>query len=308
MASLKELSMKEQLLCGGHRACAGCAAPIAIRQALMAVDTDVVVGCATGCLEVTTTIYPFTAWNVPFIHNAFENSAATVSGVETAYRALKKKGKVTRDIQFIAMGGDGGTYDIGLQSLSGAMERGHDMVYICYDNQAYMNTGIQRSSATPKGASTTTTPTGSAMPGGKKQIRKDLTQIMAAHHIPYAAQASPSNWKDFLTKVEKALAVEGPAFINVLAPCRLGWRFDPAETIDLMRLAVSTCFWPLYEIENGVVKVNHKPRAKKPVSDWLKKQGRFRHLFAPGNEQVLEEIQEDVDQYWNRLLAREAMG
>lgn len=308
MASLKELAMKEELLCGGHRACAGCAAPIAIRQALMAVNTDVVVGCATGCLEVTTTIYPFTAWNASFIHNAFENSAATVSGVETAYRALKKRGKITRDIQFIALGGDGGTYDIGLQSLSGAMERGHDMVYICYDNQAYMNTGIQRSSATPKGASTTTSPAGSAIPAGKKQIRKDLTEIMAAHHIPYAAQASPSNWKDFMRKVEKALAVEGPAFINVLAPCRLGWRFDPAETIDLMRLAVSTCFWPLYEIEDGVVKVNHKPRDKKPVSEWLKKQGRFRHLFAPGNESVLEEIQEDVDRNWNRLLAREAMG
>lgn len=171
-----------------------------------------------------------------------------------------------------------------------------------------MNTGIQRSSATPKGASTTTSPAGSAIPAGKKQIRKDLTEIMAAHHIPYAAQASPSNWKDFMRKVEKALAVEGPAFINVLAPCRLGWRFDPAETIDLMRLAVSTCFWPLYEIEDGVVKVNHKPRDKKPVSEWLKKQGRFRHLFAPGNESVLEEIQEDVDRNWNRLLAREAMG
>ena len=308
MASLKELAMKEELLCGGHRACAGCAAPIAIRQALMAVDTDVVVGCATGCLEVTTTIYPFTAWNVPFIHNAFENSAATVSGVETAYRALKKKGKIKRDIQFIALGGDGGTYDIGLQSLSGAMERGHDMVYICYDNQAYMNTGIQRSSATPKGASTTTSPAGSAIPSGKRQIRKDLTEIMAAHHIPYAAQAAPSNWKDFTRKVEKALAVEGPAFINVLTPCRLGWRFDPAETIDIMRLAVATCFWPLYEIEGGVVTVNHKPRNKRPVREWLEKQGRFRHLFAPGNEAMLEEIQEDVDRNWNRLLAREAMG
>ncbi|NLS45349.1 MAG: pyruvate ferredoxin oxidoreductase [Firmicutes bacterium] len=308
MATLKELSMKDELLCGGHRACAGCAAPIAIRQALAAVDTDVVVGCATGCLEVTTTIYPYTAWNVPFIHSAFENSAATISGVETAYRALKKRGKIKRDIQFIAIGGDGGTYDIGLQSLSGAMERGHDMVYICYDNQAYMNTGIQRSSATPKGASTTTSPTGSAIPAGKVQIRKDLTEIMAAHHIPYAAQGAPSHWKDFMRKVKKALAVEGPAFINVLSPCRLGWRFDPAETIDIMRLAVSTCFWPLYEIENGVVKVNQKPRDKRPVREWLEKQGRFRHLFAPENEGLLEEIQKDIDDNWNRLLAREAMA
>ncbi|MEW6227397.1 MAG: thiamine pyrophosphate-dependent enzyme, partial [Bacillota bacterium] len=193
MANLKDLTKKDELLCGGHRACAGCAAPIAVRQVLKAVDTDVVVGCATGCLEVTTTIYPFTSWKVPFIHSAFENSAATISGAEAAYRALKKKGKMTRDIQFIAFGGDGGTYDIGFQSLSGAMERGHDMVYICYDNEAYMNTGIQRSSATPKGASTTTSPAGRVMPG-KTQFRKDLTAIMAAHNIPYAAQAVPSHW------------------------------------------------------------------------------------------------------------------
>ena len=311
MATLKELSMREDLLCGGHRACAGCAAPIAIRQALMAVDpesSDVVVGCATGCLEVTTTIYPYTAWRVPFIHSAFENSAATVSGVETAYRALKKKGKIDRDIKFMAFGGDGGTYDIGLQSLSGAMERGHNMLYICYDNQAYMNTGIQRSSATPKGASTTTSPAGSAIPAGKKQIRKDLTQIMVAHGIPYAAQASPSNWRDFTRKVEKALEVDGPAFINVLSPCRLGWRYAPEETIELARLAVNTCAWPLYEVENGVVKINYKPKDKLPVAEWLKKQGRFRHLFKPGNETLLEEIQEDIDRNWNKLLALEAMG
>ena len=303
MANLRELTKKEELLCGGHRACAGCAAPIAVRQALKAVDTPVVVGCATGCLEVTTTIYPFTSWRVPFIHSAFENSAATISGVEAAYRALKKKGKITRDIQFIAFGGDGGTYDIGFQSLSGAMERGHDMVYICYDNEAYMNTGIQRSSATPKGASTTTSPAGKVIPG-KVQFRKDLTAVMAAHNIPYVAQAVPSHWNDFITKVQKALAVKGPAFINVLAPCRLGWQFDPAETIDIMRGAVETCFWPLYEVENGVWRVTHKPREKKPVRGWLEKQGRFRHLFRPGNEHIIEEIQADIDRNWEALLAR----
>ena len=303
MANLRDLTKKEELLCGGHRACAGCAAPIAVRQALKAVDTPVVVGCATGCLEVTTTIYPFTSWKVPFIHSAFENSAATISGVEAAYRALKKKGKITRDIQFIAFGGDGGTYDIGFQSLSGAMERGHDMVYICYDNEAYMNTGIQRSSATPKGASTTTSPAGKVIPG-KVQFRKDLTAVMAAHNIPYVAQAVPSHWNDFITKVQKALAVKGPAFINVLAPCRLGWQFDPAETIDIMRGAVETCFWPLYEVENGVWRVTHKPREKKPVRGWLEKQGRFRHLFRPGNEHIIEEIQADIDRNWEALLAR----
>ena len=303
MANLKELTKKDELLCGGHRACAGCAAPIVVRQALKALDTPVVVGCATGCLEVTTTIYPFTSWNVPFVHSAFENSAATISGAEAAYRALKKKGKITRDIQFIAFGGDGGTYDIGFQSLSGAMERGHDMVYICYDNEAYMNTGIQRSSATPKGASTTTSPAGKVIPG-KVQFRKDLTAVMAAHNIPYVAQAVPSQWNDFITKVQKALAVEGPAFINVLAPCRLGWQFDPAETVDIMRGAVETCFWPLYEVENGVWKVTLKPREKKPVRGWLEKQGRFRHLFRPENEHIIEEIQADIDRNWAALLAR----
>ncbi len=306
MANLRELARKEERLCGGHRACAGCAAPIAIRQILAAVDTDVVVGCATGCLEVVTTIYPFTSWKVPFIHNAFENSAATVSGVEAAYKALKKKGKITRDIQFIALGGDGGTYDIGFQSLSGAMERGHDMVYICYDNEAYMNTGIQRSSATPMGASTTTSPAGKVMPG-KVQFRKDLTAIMAAHNIPYAAQAIPSHWNDLVTKVQKALAVKGPAFINVLAPCRLGWQYDPAETIDIMRGAVETCFWPLYEVEDGKWRVTVKPKQKRPVREWLEKQGRFRHLFKPGNEHLLEAIQAHVDREWEALLARAAM-
>ena len=165
MASLKELSKKQELLSSGHRACAGCAHPIAIRQILMAANMPVVIGCATGCLEVTTTIFPYTAWKVPFIHSAFENSAATVSGVETAYRALKKRGKVDKDIKFIALGGDGGTYDIGFQSLSGAMERGHNMIYICLDNGAYMNTGIQRSSATPRGAHTTTSPAGKVILG-----------------------------------------------------------------------------------------------------------------------------------------------
>jgi len=307
MANLRELTKKEELLCGGHRACAGCAAPIAVRQALKAVDTPVVVGCATGCLEVTTTIYPFTSWRVPFIHNAFENAAATISGVEAAYRALKKKGKITQDIQFIAFGGDGGTYDIGFQSLSGAMERGHDMVYICYDNEAYMNTGIQRSSATPKGASTTTSPAGKVIPG-KTQFRKDLTAVMAAHNIPYVAQAVPSHWNDFVTKVQKALAVKGPAFINVLAPCRLGWQFDPSETIEIMRGAVETCFWPLYEVESGTWRITHKPREKKPVRGWLEKQGRFRHLFRPENEHIIEEIQADIDRNWEALLARAGMA
>ena len=188
MANLKQLATKEEPFSGGHRACAGCAAPIVTRMVLLAADNPVVCGSATGCLEVTTSIFPFTSWQVPFIHSAFENSAANVSGVEAAYRSLKRQGKLPADkeIKFIAFGGDGGTYDIGLQSLSGAMERGHDMLYVCYDNEAYMNTGIQRSSATPKGANATTSPAGRVIPG-KEQFRKDLTGILAAHNIPYDA-------------------------------------------------------------------------------------------------------------------------
>lgn len=300
MANLKELSKIPERLSGGHRLCAGCGASIAVRQILMGTKDPVVVSCATGCLEVATTIYPYTAWKVPFIHNAFENSAATMSGIETAYRALKKKGKITKDIKFIAFGGDGGTYDIGLQSLSGVLERRHKMVYVCYNNEAYMNTGIQRSGATPKGASTTTAPAGKIIPG-KQELRKDLTAIVAAHHIPYAAQGTISNWNDLITKSQKAFAADGPAFINVLSPCHRGWRYDMADTIAIAKLAVDTGFWPLYEVENGNLKVTYKPKQRKPITEWIKTQGRYKHLLKPGNEKIVEQIQADIDAMWERL-------
>ncbi|MBE0447255.1 MAG: pyruvate ferredoxin oxidoreductase [Actinobacteria bacterium] len=303
MATIKELSRKPDLLSGGHRLCAGCGASIAVRQVLLGANTPVVAGSATGCLEVSSTPYPFTAWKVPFIHNAFENSAATISGVEAAYQALKRKGKIDKDIKFVAFGGDGGTYDIGLQSLSGAMERGHNMVYVCYDNGAYMNTGIQRSGATPFGAATTTSPAGKVR-AGKPQQRKDLTQIIAAHNIPYAAQASISHWKDLIKKAEKAFTVDGPAFINVLAPCPRGWRVGNDETIEIAKLAVQTGFWPLYEVEDGEWTLNFKPKELKPLVDFLKPQGRFRHLFKPGNEQVLEEFQFQINKNWEMLKKR----
>ena len=298
---LKELSKKEELLTHGHRMCAGCGAPTVVKMVLMASDYPMVAANATGCLEVSTCISEYTAWKIPWIHNAFENAAATLSGVETMYRALKKKGKITKDIKFIAFGGDGGTYDIGFQSLSGAMERGHDMLYICYDNGAYMNTGIQRSSATPRGADTTTSPAGSLKPG-KTQRRKDLTRIMAAHNIPYVAQASPSHWMDLMKKVRKALSIEGPKFMNILSPCNRGWRSRTDDSIMLSRLAVETCYWPLYEIENGALKVTFKPKEKKPLVDFLKPQGRFKHLFQPENEAVLKQLEADIDSDWQRLL------
>ncbi len=300
MASIKELSKQPERLSGGHRLCAGCGASIAVRMIFMATKDPVVVGAATGCLEVATTIFPYTAWKVPFIHNAFENVAATMSGVETAYRALKKKGKIKKEIKFVAFGGDGGTYDIGLQSLSGMLERGHNVLYVCYNNEAYMNTGIQRSSATPCGASTTTAPAGKVIPG-KPQMRKDLTAIIAAHNIPYAAQATISHWNDLITKSQKAFAVDGPAFLNVLSPCHRGWRYPMENTVGIAKLAVETGFWPLYEVENGNWKMTVKVRQKKPISELLKIQGRFKHLFKPGNEHIINSIQEDTDRNLAKL-------
>jgi pyruvate ferredoxin oxidoreductase beta subunit len=308
--NLKKLSDMPDLLSGGHAACPGCAGPVAIRQILLAAQQDdvhVVCSIATGCMEVSTTVYPNSAWRVPLVHNAFENSAATISGAEAAYRSLKRQGKIDRKLAFIAFGGDGGTYDIGLQSLSGALERGHDFLYVCYDNEAYMNTGIQRSGATPKGAFTTTAPAGEVEPG-KRQVKKDLTAIVAAHGIPYVAQSSPHKPRDLMKKVQKAVATEGPTFLNVLSPCPRGWRYPPEQSMQIAQLATDTCVWVLYEIEDGKTTINYKPKEKQPVRDWLKSQGRFRHLFSPRNEHLLEEIQRDVDRRWERLLALEAAG
>jgi pyruvate ferredoxin oxidoreductase beta subunit len=307
MPGLKELAKREELMSGGHRACAGCLPMTAMRQILLTAGRDTVCGCATGCVEVVTTIFPYTSWRTPFIHNAFENSAATVSGVEAAYRSLRKQGKIDKDMRFIAFGGDGGTYDIGLQSLSGAMERGHRMLYVCYDNEAYMNTGIQRSGGTPKGTQTSTTPVGKVVPGNPR-FAKALTEIMIAHNIPYVAQATPGFPKDLTDKVEKALATDGPSFMNVLAPCPRGWRYDMEQSMEISRLAVDTCFWPLFEVENGKLRITRKPKQKLPVADWLKKQGRFRHLFRDENRHIIDEIQEGVDHNWEWLLKREELS
>ncbi len=301
---LKEQSAKPERLASGHRFCAGCAEPIIIRQILNAIDEPVVVGAATGCTEIATSMYPTTAWRVPWIHSAFENVASTIAGAESMYRSLVRQGKMPdKNIRFVAIGGDGATYDIGLQWLSGALERGHRFIYICLDNEAYMNTGIQRSSATPLGASTTTSPAGEVRPG-KQQWRKPLTEIIAAHHIPYVAQASPSNWRDLMEKARKAAAADGPSFINVLSDCNRGWRHSTETSIEVTRLAVETCYWPLYEVENNVWKVNYKPREKKPVEEWLKTQGRFRHLFQPQFRSVIDQIQANVDREWEILLKK----
>jgi len=298
---IKELKTRPELLAPGHRACAGCTAPIVLRTAMKMTDAHLVGAIATGCMEVSTTIYPFNSWRCSMIHSAFENAAATISGVEAAYRKLHRDGKVKERYKFIAFAGDGGTYDIGLQSLSGAMERGHDILYICYDNQAYMNTGIQRSSATPLGAATMTSQAGSVKQG-KAENRKDLTQIMVHHNIPYVAQAAIHNIRDFMRKVERGLEVEGAAFINVLAPCHRGWRIGVDEGLESSRLAVETCFWPLYEVDGGVWKLNYKPKEKLPVSEWVLPQGRFAHLRKPENKPILDKLQEWTDRQWEHIL------
>lgn len=306
--NLKDVVKKESRLVSGHRMCAGCGAPVVVRNVLRALkeEDNAVVASATGCLEVSTCIYPYTSWrNCSFIHTAFECAAATLSGAEKTYNALKKAGKVTKNTKFIAFGGDGGTLDIGFQSLSGAMERGHDMTYICYDNGAYMNTGTQRSSSTPHFADTTTSPVGKVSPG-KLQQRKDLTEIMVKHNLPYVAQvALTGNMKDLYEKAEKAIYTEGPTYISAFSPCPRGWGYPSEDLSVISKMAVDTCFWPLYEVENGKYKVTYKPAKKLPVEEFLKLQKRFKHLFKEENKWMIEEIQKEVDKKWEYLLQME---
>ncbi len=309
MSRLKRIAMNTavQPLGGGHALCQGCGAPAIVRIVLNSIDTPVVVVNATGCLEVATSRYPITAWNVPWMHTAFENTSAVASGVEAAYKALKRRGTLPggdKEITIVAFGGDGGTYDIGIQALSGALERGHRFIYVCYDNGAYMNTGIQRSGATPYGADTTTSPIGSESLG-KMQQRKDLTAIAAAHHIPYVAQSSGGRWQDLSAKVEKAAKANGPAFLNVMSDCPLGWGHESRVGPEVMKAAQDSLFWPLFEVVDGEYKLTYRPNPKKvmPVADFLKMQKRFAHLFKPGNEAYLEAIQAQVENEWARLLA-----
>jgi len=304
---LKELARHEEAqprFLGGHSLCAGCGIPTVVRTVLNAIEGPVVVVNATGCLEVATSRYPTTAWNVPWLHAAFENAAATMSGIEAADRVLRRRSpdraRAPRTT-FVVFGGDGGTYDIGLQSLSGALERGHRLLYVCYDNEAYMNTGIQRSSATPFGASTTTTPAG-AQALGKIQQRKDLTAIVAAHHIPYVAQASISHVQDLARKARTASAVEGPSFLNVLSACPLGWGTPGRDAIASARMAVESRYWPLFEIVGGRYRLSHVPAHPVPVAQWLGMQTRFAHLAD--RPDLVREIQAAVDRDWQTLVDR----
>lgn len=293
---------KEEKLAPGHRACIGCGEALAIRQALKALDTNTVIVNATGCAEIFTSQLPYTSWQLPWIHTLFENTAAVASGVEAAYKALRRKGSdLPENTKVVAIGGDGGTADIGLQALSGAMERGHDFTYICFDNEAYMNTGVQRSSSTPFGARTTTSPAGKKT-AGQVTWKKNLPEIAVAHRIPYVATATHGYPFDLMAKVSRAVNTPGPAYIHVLSVCPTGWA-SATDTINRQsRLAVQTGVFPLYEVIDGQYKmsIDIPVSELRPVSDYTKIQGRFRHLTPD----TIEKIQKRVIKEYEIILER----
>jgi len=298
-----KLITRKEYFSPGHRACQGCAEVLAVRLVAKAMGRNTIVASATGCMEIVSSPLPFTNWKVPWIHVAFENAAAVASGAEAGIKALMRKGRLPKKkINFLAMAGDGGTSDIGLQALSGALERGHDFTYICYDNEAYMNTGIQRSSSTPFGASTTTSPAGKLVPG-QVTWKKNMPEIAVAHNIPYVATACPSYPIDLIQKVKKAAKIKGPAYIHILSVCPTGWRLPPELSIKAGRLAVETGVFPLYEVENGQYRFSINGAKLRPVQEYLKIQGRFRHL----NEDMISKIQKRVTEEIDKLKKKVKM-
>ena len=306
--NLKEFSTANDRFEGAHLLCPGCAHSIIVRELMNCTDDDLVIATNTGCLEVSTAVYPYTSWDTSWIHIGFENAATAASCAEAMYKARKRKGTLkdpNRSVKFVAFGGDGSTYDIGFQWLSGAVERGHDFTYICLDNEVYANTGGQRSSATPIGASTTTSPAG-RVSYGEKQNKKDMVGIMAAHGAPYVAQVAPNKWKLMVKSFQKALETEGPCYINAMSACTTEWKFAPNETIDVSDLAVDSLVFPLYEIIDGKeLNILYRPKKIVPVRDYLGAQGRFKHLFKPENEYLIDEWQKRVDAQWEYLQRRE---
>jgi 2-oxoisovalerate ferredoxin oxidoreductase beta subunit len=283
---------EEEIMSPGHLACQGCGASLAMRYALKALGPNTITAIPACCWAVIDGPFPYSAAGVPVYHCAFETAASTASGISYALKALNKK-----DIATLAWAGDGGTFDIGLQALSGAAERGDHIIYIVYDNEAYMNTGIQRSSATPYGAWTTTTP----VKHFKKTIKKNIMEIMVAHRIPYCATANIAYPEDFIKKLEKARKIEGCKFIHLYAPCPTGWKHSPATTVKIARLATQTRVFPIYEVEQGVYKINKKITKFTPVEEYLNEQGRFRHLSAD----EVKHIQTSVENNWDHLLRLE---
>jgi pyruvate ferredoxin oxidoreductase beta subunit len=287
---IPRLVTKKEYFVPGHRACIGCGEALAVRLACKALGQNTIIASATGCMEIVSSPLPTTSWKVPWIHTLFENTAAVASGIESGLKMLMKKGRIAQqDITVVAMAGDGGTSDIGIQALSGALERGHNFLYLCFDNEAYMNTGIQRSSATPFGASTTTSPAGKVSIG-QVSWKKNMPAIAAAHNIPYVATACPSYPFDLIEKVGKGAKTPGPAYVHILSVCPTGWRCPADLTVRMGRLAVETGIFPLYEVENGKYKLNFDFPKLRPVTDYMKLQGRFRHL----SEDILEKIQKRV--------------
>ncbi len=306
--NLKELSTSNDRFEGAHLLCPGCAHSIIVRELMNCTDDNLVISSNTGCLEVSTAVYPYTSWDTSWIHIGFENAATAVAGAEAMYKARKRKGTLKdpdAPVKFVAFGGDGSTYDIGFQWLSGAVERGHDFTYICLDNEVYANTGGQRSSSTPRGASATTSPAG-RVSYGEKMMKKDLVGIMAAHGAPYVAQMAPNKWKDMLKKMQTALATEGPVYLNAISACTTEWKFDPKDTISITDLATDSLVFPLYEIINGrELNITYRPKNIIPVKDYLGAQGRFKHLFKPEWKHILDEWQKNVDAQWEYLQRRE---
>ncbi|MCP5048022.1 MAG: pyruvate ferredoxin oxidoreductase [bacterium] len=305
MPTLKELSAREDPLTGGHTLCPGCAIPVALKLVLRATKSPLVVSNAGGCLQSATATYPRTSWKLNWLHTSAGTAASTMSGITAMYRSLKKQGKLpaNKEPKFLVVAGDGATYDTGFSAVSGAMERGDDMVYLCYDNQLSAVTGGQASSSTPMGAATTTTPSGEVLPG-KLRFGKNISRIIAAHRIPYVAQSAPWIWQDLYKKAERAFEVPGPAYLNVLTPCPDEWKTPTHISIQLTKLAADTCVWPIFEIRHGdQVTVNYKPKQKLPVTEWFKSQARFKHLLTQENKWIVEKIQEEVDKNWDILLS-----
>jgi len=294
--AIKDLPLEECVL-PGSAACPGCPATMALRIVFKALGKNMIMVVPACCTSVIESLYPNTSFNVPVMNIAFEAAAAGASGVEAA---LRKQGK--EDTTVLAWAGDGGTYDIGIQALSGAFERGTNFIYICYNNQIYSNTGIQRSGATPYAAWTTTTV------GGKTEFRKEMGDIIRAHHIPYAAQACVSYPDDLYNKVKKAKSIKGPKYIEIMAPCPPGWRFSMDKTVEMGRMAVETGAWALYECENNVMSFNGKSKLilekkieRKSIEEWIKYQGRFSHLFKPKKDiKTIKVIEDHIDQMWER--------
>ncbi|MBT3362912.1 MAG: pyruvate synthase subunit beta [Chloroflexi bacterium] len=287
---------QKEYFAAGHRACVGCGEMLAVRLVCKALGKETIVINSTGCIEIVSSLFPDTSWEVPWMHTLFENSAAVASGVESAIKVMQRKGKYADGkVNVVAMGGDGATLDIGMQALSGAMERGHDFVYVCYDNEAYMNTGIQRSSATPYGAMTTTSPPGKKSIG-QQTWKKDMPAIAVAHNIPYVATASPAYPFDLMEKVKKAAATKGPAYLQIFSPCPTGWRSAGEISVKLARLAVETGAFPLYEVENGKYNLTMDFEKLRPITDYMKPQGRYRHLTESDIVLIEKKLHEQVQE------------